>query len=226
MNPITGAITVALADDHRILREGLARLIADDPGMEVVCQAGSGHALLESLRRRPVDVVVTDLSMPGMAPMDLIHRIRADHPRMALLVLTMHAEAQYAMRAFRLGANGYLTKDAAGEHLFGAIRKVAAGGTYVTPSMAERMVAELSRGGDGPAHDALTNRELEVYRHIMAGRRLTDIASSLHLSIKTVSTHKARIMEKLGADGTASLVRYGVQHQLFDEAGQAVAVAR
>lgn len=225
MNPITGAITLALADDHRLLREGLARLIADDPGLEVVVEAGTGHALLESLRREPVDVVVTDLSMPGMAPMDLVRRLRAEHPGTGVLVLTMHAEAQYAMRAFRLGAKGYLTKDATGEHLLGAIRKVAGGGNYVTPSMAERMVAGLGRGDAGPAHEALSNRELEVYRHILAGRRLTDIAASMHLSIKTVSTHKSRIMEKLGANGTASLVRYGVQHRLFDDAGQAMIVA-
>lgn len=222
MNPITGATTVALADDHVILREGLRRLLSLQPDLEVVFEAASGHQLIDGLRRAPVDVVVTDLSMPGMTAMDLVRRIRAEHAQLPILVLTMHAESQYALRAFKAGANGYLTKDVAAEQLIGAIRKLAAGGTYVTPSLAERLISGLRQPHDGPRHEALSNRELEVYRHIVAGRRLTDIAHALHLSIKTVSTHKARIMEKLGVEGTASLVRYGMQHRLFDEDGQVV----
>jgi DNA-binding NarL/FixJ family response regulator len=222
MNPITGAITVALADDHGIVREGLKRLLAAQPDLEVVFDVASGHQLIQTLRRGPVDVVVTDLSMPGLAPMDLVRRIRAEQPHAAVLVLTMHAESQYAVRAFKAGAHGYLTKDAAGEQLIGAIRKLASGGTYVTPSLAERLVSGLRQPLEGPRHETLSNRELEVYRLIVAGRRLTDIAQALHLSIKTVSTHKARIMDKLGVEGTASLVRYGMQHRLFDEDGQVV----
>jgi DNA-binding NarL/FixJ family response regulator len=134
----------------------------------------------------------------------------------AVLVLTMHAEEQYALRAFRSGANGYLTKDSAGEQLVSAIRKVASGGVYVTPALAEHLASGLRGAQGGARHEQLSNREFEVYRLIVSGKRLTDIADELHLSIKTISTHKARIMEKLGVDNTAALVRYGMEHHLFE----------
>ena len=216
-NPITGATTVVLADDHQMLREGLRRLLASEFDIEVVAEAGSGFEVLEALRTHEADVVVLDLSMPGVPGMDLIKRLRADFPNVKVLVLTMHTSDQFAMRAFRSGASGFLTKDGAAEQLVHAIRKLAAGGAYVPADLAERMAVGLKDLQDTPPHQQLSNREFEVYRHIMAGKRLTDIADELHLSIKTVSTHKAHIMEKLGVAGTASLVRYGMQHQLFEE---------
>jgi DNA-binding NarL/FixJ family response regulator len=216
-NPITGAITVVLADDHQLLREGLARLLSAEVDLEVVDQAANGYEVLEALRRRQVDVLVTDLSMPGIPTMDLIKRVKAEYPDVAVLVLTMHAEEQYALRAFRSGANGYLTKDVAGKQLVGAIRKLASGGAYVSPELAEKLAIGLRELQGTPRHEQLSNREFEVYRLIVGGRRLTDIADELHLSIKTISTHKARIMEKLGVDSTASLVRYGMEHRLFEE---------
>jgi DNA-binding NarL/FixJ family response regulator len=205
-NPITGAITLVLADDHEILREGLSRLLSTAPDIEIVEQAGNGFEVLEALRRHPVDLLVTDLSMPGMPGIDLIKRVRDEHPDVRILVLTMHAEDPYAQRAFRCGASGYLTKDSAFDQLIGAIRKVAAGGVYVSTRLAERLALGL-----------LSNREFEVYRRIVSGQRLTDIAEDLHLSIKTISTHKTRIMEKLGVDSTAALLRYGMEHHLFDD---------
>lgn len=216
-NPITGAITVVLADDHQLLREGLVRLLSSEVDIEVVDQASNGFEVLESLRSHPADVLVTDLSMPGIPAMDLIKRVKSEFPEVALLVLTMHAEEPYALRAFRSGANGYLTKDVAGEQLVGAIRKVAAGGAYVSPALAEKLAVGLRELQGAPRHEQLSNREFEVYRMIVGGRRLTDIADELHLSIKTISTHKARIMEKLGVDNTAALVRYGMEHHLFEE---------
>lgn len=216
-NPITGAHTVVLADDHQMLREGLRRLLASEFDIEVVAEAGTGNEVLEALRRHPVDVVVLDLSMPGVPGMDLIKRIRADFPSVKVLVLTMHTSDQFAVRAFRSGASGFLTKDGAADQLVHAIRKIAAGGAYVPPELAERMAVGLNDLQDAPPHQQLSNREFEVYRHIMAGKRLTDIATDLHLSIKTISTHKAHIMEELGVAGTASLVRYGLQHGLFEE---------
>ena len=216
-NPITGAITVVLADDHQLLREGLVRLLAAEVDLEIVDQASNGHEVLEVLRRQAVDVLVTDLSMPGIPAMDLIKRVKSEFPDVAVLVLTMHAEEQYALRAFRSGANGYLTKDVAGEQLVGAIRKVASGGAYVSPGLGERLAIGLRELQGAPRHEQLSNREFEVYRLIVGGQRLTDIADELHLSIKTISTHKARIMEKLGVDSTASLVRYGMEHRLFEE---------
>jgi len=173
--------------------------------------------VLEVLRRHQADVVVLDLSMPGVPGMDLIKRIRADFAGVKVLVLTMHTADQFAMRAFRSGASGFLTKDSAAEQLVHAIRKLGKGGAYVPPELAERMAMGLKELQDTPPHQQLSNREFEVYRHIVAGKRLTDIAEELHLSIKTISTHKAHIMEKLGVAGTASLVRYGMQHHLFEE---------
>ena len=215
-NPITGAITLVLADDHEILREGLSRLLSTAPDIEIVEQAGNGFEVLEALRRHPVDMLVTDLSMPGMPGIDLIKRVRDEHPDVRILVLTMHAEDPYAQRAFRCGASGYLTKDSAFDQLIGAIRKVAAGGVYVSTRLAERLALGL-RTHQVPPHELLSNREFEVYRRIVSGQRLTDIAEDLHLSIKTISTHKTRIMEKLGVDSTAGLLRYGMEHHLFDD---------
>jgi DNA-binding NarL/FixJ family response regulator len=216
-NPITGAITVVLADDHQMLRAGLRHLLAAEPDVEVVAEAGTGIEALEALRRHQTDVLVLDLSMPGMPGMDLIKRLRADFPGLKILVLTMHTSDQFAVRAFRSGSSGFLTKDSAADQLVLAIRKIAAGGAYLPAELGERMAVGLMNPQETLPHQQLSNREFEVYRHIMAGKRLTDIANELHLSIKTVSTHKAHIMEKLGVEGTAAMVRYGVQHQLFEE---------
>lgn len=210
-------ISVLLADDHQLVREGLHRLLDAAPGIRVLAEAGSGHEALQALRQHAVDAAVLDLSMPGMPGMDLIRRVKTEFPQVAVLVLTMHAEEQYAMRAFRCGASAYLTKDSAGAELVQAIRKVAAGGGYVTAALAERLAMGLQTQRDAPAHAMLSDREFEVLRHICAGRRMTDIANELHLSVKTVSTHKARILDKLGLDSMAALIRYGLEHRLFDE---------
>lgn len=211
-------VRLLIADDHQLMREGLRRLIAAVPGLRVVAEAANGHEVLEALRAHVVDVAVLDLSMPGMPGMDLIRRVKSEHPRVPVLVLTMHAEEQYAMRAFRSGASGYLTKDSAGGELVQAIRKLAAGGGFVTTSLAERLAIGLSTQHEGLPHTRLSDREFEIFRRIGAGQRLTDIATELHLSVKTVSTHKTRILEKMGLDSAAALIRYGLEHRLFDEA--------
>ncbi len=217
--PATLIIKTVLADDHPLVREGLRRVLGTAADIEVLAEARDGHQLLELLRQQPVDVAVVDLSMPGLSGMDLIRRVKTDYPQVAVLVLTMHAEEQYAMRAFRSGANGYLTKDSAAEELVHAVRKVAGGGGYVTPSIAERMAIGLSGLREAPLHTQLSDREFEVLRQIVAGKRLTEIGDDLHLSVKTVSTHKARIMEKMQVDSTAALIKYGLEHKLFDAAG-------
>lgn len=223
MNTLSPALDIAvvLADDHQLMREGLRRLLEATPGVRVVGEAADGHQTLELLRHQPADVAVLDLSMPGMTGMDLIRRVKTEFPQVAVLVLTMHAEEQYAMRAFRCGASGYLTKDSAATELVQAIRKVAGGGGYVTASLAERLAMGLSRANEAAPHASLSDREFEVFQRIVAGMRLTDIADELHLSVKTVSTHKTRILEKLGLDSTAALIRYGLEQHLFDEGGGA-----
>jgi DNA-binding NarL/FixJ family response regulator len=149
-----------------------------------------------------------------MSGLELIRRIKAEWPSVAVLVLSMHAEEQYALRAFKGGANGYVTKDSAATELIAAVRKVAAGGAYVTASLAERVVQQLNGVVRVPRHAELSDRELDVLQRIVAGQRLTDIAEALHLSVKTVSTHKSRIQDKLHLPSMAALIRYGLEHQL------------
>jgi DNA-binding NarL/FixJ family response regulator len=152
--------------------------------------------------------------MPGMSGLELIQRVRASFPSVMVLVLSMHAEEQYAVRAFKSGAKGYVTKCTAAEELVAAVVKVAAGGAYVTTRLAERMVQQFNGTLLDPNHAQLSNRELDVLQRIVAGQRLTDIATALHLSIKTVSTHKSHIQEKLQLPSTAALIRYGLEHQI------------
>jgi len=154
--------------------------------------------------------------MPGMSGLDLIARLRAEFPRLRVLVLSMHAEEQYALRAFQAGAHGYVTKDRAPAELVDAVAKVAGGGAYVTTSLAERVVQSLNGAQAVPRHAQLSNRELDVLRRIVAGQRLSDIANELHLSIKTISTHKRRIQDKLQLPSMAALIRYGIEHGLQD----------
>lgn len=205
---------ILIVDDHAVVREGLARILAATGEGWTVGEASSGFQAIEWLRREHADLVIVDLSMPGMSGLELIRRIRDEFGRVAMLVLSMHAEEQYALRAFKTGANGYVTKDRAAAELVAAVRKVAQGGTYVTASLAERVVQQLSGAVDTPRHAHLSDRELEVFQRIVAGERLTDIAEALHLSVKTVSTHKTRIQEKLQVPNTAALIRYGLENQI------------
>lgn len=213
-NPVARDLRVLLVDDHPVVRAGLRALLAGSGESWTVDEAGSGLEALDRLRELTFGVAVVDLSMPGMSGLELIHRIRQEHPAVALLVLSMHAEDQYALRAYEAGASGYLNKDAAGSELVGALRKVAGGGTYVTTSLAERVVRLLNGSVQVPRHAHLSERELQVLKHIVRGHRLTEIAATLHLSVKTISTHKARILDKLHLSTTASLIRYGMENGL------------
>jgi DNA-binding NarL/FixJ family response regulator len=208
-------MNLLLIDDHQIVREGLKRLLCNGTPAWTITEAGSGHEALEQLRQRPFKLAIVDLSMPGMNGLDLIKRIKSEYPATRVLVLSMHSEDQYAIRAFKIGADGYLVKDAASSELQLAATKVAAGGMYVSPSMAERVVMQLSSNHThSGGHETLSNRELEVLRRIVAGQRLTEIANDLHLSVKTVSTHKANLQEKLQLPTMAALIRYGIDNNL------------
>lgn len=212
-SPLHG-LRVLIVDDHAIVREGLNRVFeGTDEGWRV-SEASGGFQALETMRRQPVDLAIVDLSMPGMSGLELIKRIKAEFPRVGVLVLSMHAEDQYALRAFKAGANGYVMKDGASAELVNAVRKVAGGGAYVPASLAESVVRHLHGSSDEPRHAQLSDRELDVLRRIVAGERPTEIAEALHLSVKTVSTHKSRIQEKLGLPTMAALIRYGMEHDL------------
>ncbi len=203
-----------MVDDHTIVREGLKRVLDPIAHEWEITEAGTGFQALECLRRKHFDLAIIDLSMPGMGGLDLIRRIKSEFSRVAVLVLSMHAEEQYALRSFKAGASGYVTKDTASTELVAAVRKVASGGTYVTAHLADRVVRQLSEMVGTPRYAELSDRELDVLRRIVKGQRLTEIALALHLSVKTVSTHKSRIQEKLKLASTAELIRYGMQQQL------------
>lgn len=212
-------IRVVIADDHQILREGLKQLLDSAGDIEVVGEAADGSGTLERVRNETFDVLVLDLSMPGRSGMDLIRQVVDERPRLRVLVLSMHHEQQYAVRAIRAGAAGYLTKETASSDLVAAIRKVAAGGAYITPAVAEQLALDAMPGSRPSTHETLSDREFDVFRLLVAGESVSTIADRLNLSSKTISTHKARLMEKLGVASTADLVRYAMRHRLFDEPG-------
>ena len=212
------ALRLLIVDDHAVVREGLKRVLESTSAGWQVAEADGGFQALDLLRRQAFDLAIVDLSMPDMGGLELLRRIRAEYPRLLVLMLSMHAEEQYAVRAFKAGANGYVTKDSAASELAAAVRKVAGGGAYVSSVLAESLVLHLNGALDTPAHAHLSDRELEVLRRLVAGERPTDIARALHLSVKTVSTHKSRIQVKLGLPTTAALIRYGVEQGLDGEA--------
>lgn len=212
--PAQPMLHLLLVDDHTVVREGLKRLLDPETHSWRITEAGTGFQALECLRRQSIDLAIVDLSMPGMSGLELIRRIKSEFPTVAVLVLTMHSEEQYAIRALQAGANGYVTKDSAATELVAAVRKVASGGVFLSAQLAEVMVQQLHGQRPAPDIQLLTNRELEILQRIVNGQRPVDIADELHLSIKTVSTHKKRIQEKLNMDSTAALVRFGLEHRL------------
>jgi DNA-binding NarL/FixJ family response regulator len=209
-------IRVVLADDHAIVRAGLRQLLALADDMLVASEAASGAQLLEVLRGEPPDIVLLDLSMPGIAGTDLITRVRAHYPSLPLLVLSMHGEPQVARRALKAGAGGFVSKMSEPEVLLAALRKVAAGGRFIDPAVAEEMAFDqLAPAADKP-HERLTDREFQVLSLLVRGLGVNEVANELAISSKTVSSHKARLMEKLGVRSNAEMVRYGMRHGLSD----------
>jgi DNA-binding NarL/FixJ family response regulator len=207
-------IRVLIADDHSMVREGLRRIIEGHQDMEIVAEAAEGGEVVAGLTSSGADVLVLDISMPGPGFLEIMEEVRTTHPDLPVLVVSMHAEERWAVRAFQCGASGYLTKAHSAEELAEAIRQVHRGGRYVTPSLAERLATQLMPGGGGVAHEALSRREYEVLCLLGAGKMVKSIAHELGLSTKTVSTYRARILEKLSLGSTADLIRYAVEHDL------------
>jgi DNA-binding NarL/FixJ family response regulator len=203
-------IRVLLADDHSIVRDGLKRILAATPDLQVTGEAAGGDEALALIKANDYDVVMLDMSMPGISGIDLIKRVKLERPKLKILVLSMHGESQYAARALKAGAAGYLNKDSPAEALLGALRKIAAGGVHIGDAAA----ASLLQAGDKPPHETLSDREFEVMRLLVEGLGPTEIGERLHLSVKTVSTHKTRILDKLALGSTAELVRYAMEHRL------------
>jgi two-component system, NarL family, invasion response regulator UvrY len=207
------ALRVLLVDDHPVVRKGMKAILEDElPGV-VVVEAGNGDAALAALTEQ-TDVVVLDLSMPGRSGIDLLAEVKHRHPRVPVLIMSLHGEEQFAVRALRAGASGYLGKAAAPQQLVTAITKVAEGGRYVSAALAERLAADLSGAGPTAPHERLSDREFEVLRGIASGRTVSEIAMTMHLSVKTVSTYRARLLEKMGLGSNAELTRYALDNEL------------
>jgi DNA-binding NarL/FixJ family response regulator len=209
-------IRVLLADDHGLVREGLRGILAKGVDIEVAAEAANGDEVLALVKKQEFDLALLDLSMPGLSGLALIKRLKIEKPKLRILVLSMHGESQYAARALKAGASGYLTKDSAAAQLLGAIRKIAAGGVHISEAAAAQLIGQ-SATDDAAPHLTLSDREYEILRRIVAGRTVTEIAAALSVSVKTVSTHKARILQKLNLSGTADLVRYALEHGLADD---------
>jgi DNA-binding NarL/FixJ family response regulator len=208
-------IRLAIADDHPIVREGLRRIAVDDSGITVVGEAATAAELFRLLDAAAVDVVLLDVSMPGATFVETLVELRERHPTVKVLVLSVHPEDQWAMRALRAGAAGYLTKDRSPEQLVHAIRRVARGGKYVSETLAERLAGLVDNGKTQAPHERLSDREFEVLRALGSGMTVKDVAQQLNLSSKTVSTYRTRLLDKMGLESKADLVRYVVSHDLL-----------
>jgi DNA-binding NarL/FixJ family response regulator len=208
---------VVIADDHTIVREGLKQVLAAAGDLTVIAEAQNGAEVMQCVREHDFDVLLLDMSMPGKSGIELIKQVHTENPKLRILVLSMHEEEQYAVRALKAGAAGYLTKESASAQLVAAIRKVAAGGAYITAAVAEQFALGAMAHTDGPPHAALSDREYQVFEMLVAGKSVTDIAERLNLSVKTVSTHKARIMQKMNMTNPAELIRYAINHHLVDD---------
>jgi DNA-binding NarL/FixJ family response regulator len=205
-------IRILIADDHAVVRRGLSHIFAMSPDVVIAAEAANGTEVLEKLASTPVDVLLTDISMPDTDAVELVKRVKADHPGVAVLVHSMHAETPIASRMLKAGASGYITKDSEPEQLIGALRKVAGGGRYIGAELAERLA--FDDGGSRPLHELLSDRESQVFSMLASGKPLKTIARDLRLSPKTASTYKTRVMQKLKVESDAELVRYAVEHQL------------
>jgi two-component system invasion response regulator UvrY len=204
-------IKVLIADDHAIFREGLKRILEAATGMIVVGEAATGEEAIMRTKESKAEVVVLDVSMPGRGGIETVQELKRRNPRTKVLILTMHPEDHFAVRCLREGADGYLTKDTVPELLVNAVRKVHSGGKFVSPSLAERLVFNLDSNFDRPAHEKLSHREFQVMRLIGGGKTASEIAVELHLSVKTVSTYRARILEKMEMKSNLEIMHYVIE---------------
>lgn len=208
-------IRIVIADDHTLMREGLKRILESTDDIEVVGEATDGFGVLAHVRKGGFDLLLLDLSMPGRSGIDLIRQIRTESQKLPVLVLTMYEEEQYAIRSIRAGAQGYLTKESAGTQLVHAIRKVASGKPYISMEVAEQLALDIMTPEKPLPHSQLSNREFEIFNLLAQGKTVTDIGQQLHLSVKTVSTHKSRILNKMSMHSISEIVRYAVAHNLL-----------
>jgi two-component system invasion response regulator UvrY len=207
---------VLIADDHAVFRRGLKETIGEAFPKVTFGEAKSALEAVESVRLQNWDILILDISMPGKSGLDILDDLKRLRPKLPILLLSMHPEEQYARRALKAGASGYLTKESVPDELKLAVRKIVAGGRYVSATLAERLASDLRSGVEAPVHELLSDREFQVLRMIASGKTVKQIADQIGLSVKTVSTYRARILEKTGLNTTAELIRYAFQAQLVD----------
>lgn len=208
-------IRVLIADDHAVVRKGLEQIISETTDIRVTGEAASGDEVLDKIRQEDYDVLMLDLSMPGRSGLDVLKQVRIEEPDLPVLVLSVHSEDQYAVRVLRAGASGYLNKESAPDLLVDAIRRVVSGRKYVTQSVAERLLMEMDSDIDGPIHEALSDREFQVMRLLASGKSVSEIANMLSLSVKTISTYRSRVLEKMNMGSNAELTRYAIMNDLI-----------
>jgi DNA-binding NarL/FixJ family response regulator len=208
-------IKILVADDHAVVRQGVKQILADVRDMTVKDEAQNGTEALKKVAEQAFDVVLLDISMPGRSGLEVLEDIKALHPKLPVLILSMHPEEQYAVRALKAGASGYLTKASAPQELIGAIRKAAEGGKYVTASLAEKLADQLEVDTEKLPHELLSNREHQVMLMLAGGKSVSDIADELNLSVKTISTYRTRVMSKMGMKKNAELTLYAVHNKLI-----------
>lgn len=209
-------IKILVADDHAVVRQGVKQILADVKDMTVKDEAQNGTETLKKITDQDFDVVLLDISMPGRSGLEVLEDIKAQYPKLPVLILSMHPEEQYAVRALKAGASGYLTKASAPQELIGAIRKAAGGGKYVTASLAEKLIDQLEMDTDKLPHELLSNREHQVMLMLAGGKSVSDIADELHLSVKTISTYRTRVMSKMDMKKNAELTLYAVHNKLIN----------
>jgi len=209
-------VRILLVDDHEVVREGIKRIFNEGPGEAVFGEAATAQEALKFIREKLWDVVVLDISLGGGNGLEILNEIKKIHPKLPVLILSMHSEEQYARRAFKGGASGYITKSSSRAEIVNAINKVIGGGKYVSPVFAEKLVADMEMGIDGTPHAILSDREFEVMRLIGSGKTVTEIAETLSLSDRTISTYRARILEKMKMKTNAELIRYVIENKLVD----------
>ena len=209
-------IKILIADDHAIVREGLKRIVAETADMVVADEATNGHEVLDKVSNNEYNVVILDISMPGRGGVDILKQLKGQRPHLPILILSMHPEEQYAVRVLKAGAAGYLTKESAPDELITAIKRVSSGRKYVSSSLAEKLAFDLERDTELSYHETLSDREYQVLCMIASGKRAQEIAEELCLSVKTVSTYRSRILEKMKMKNNAELMRYAIKHGLVE----------
>lgn len=209
-------IRIFITDDHSLIREGLKKIINDEKDISIIGEAGNAKDTMSFVLNKNIDILILDLNLPDKSGLDLLKELKSLKPELKILILSMHPEDRFAMRVLRGGASGYITKESVGEELVRAIRKVYNGGKYVSESLAEMLAFEIQGGGDKPIHEILSDREFQVLQMIASGKTLAEISEALSLAVTTISTYRARVLEKLNLHSNAELIHYAITNKLLD----------